>query len=239
MAIAVIAVLISVLLPALSGAREVARGGVCMSATRQIGASLWMYEGANRGFIPREGTMGSTAQTLRDAIPWNVALRPYLDDRCSPGTDINDMFESAPYYRCPSHLKEPHRVHFVANGFAFVAPGQPDERGVDDPRYRRGPMGSWLIPSPAGMLYLTDLADDAQSEMYDVWVRLGDCDLSIGQCYDAWWSKHITQGSDDFRIGPRRHGRSATAMFLDGHAVQKGDEFFMNVCSWDDGFYAR
>jgi prepilin-type N-terminal cleavage/methylation domain-containing protein len=237
--IAVIAVLVAILLPALAAARASGRTAACLSTTRQIGAALWMYEAANRGYIPREGTMGTTPQTLRLAIPWDVAFRPYLDERCSPTADLNDLFAVAPYYRCPAHLAQPHNIHFVANGWAFLSPGTPDERGVDDPRYRRGPMGSWLIPFPDKMLYLTDLNDDADSAMYNVWIKLGDTDISIGQCYDAWRPKLITPGSGDFRIGPRRHGRGATAMFLDVHAAQKPEEFFLDAASWEDGYYVR
>ena len=237
--IAIVAILIAILLPALAKARASARAGVCLSATRHIGAAMTLYADDNRGYIPREGTMGDSPQTLRVRIPWDVAFRPYLDERCSPGVDLDDMFLSAPYYHCPSRVDGPHHIHYVANGFAFRAPGVPDERGRDDPAFRRGPMGAWLIPFPSSMLYLTDLADDEDSAMYNVWVQLGDTDISIGQCYDAWLPRHLTPGSGDFRIGPRRHGSGAGAMFLDVHAEQRPAEFFLDINSWDDRFYAR
>lgn len=237
--ISVIAVLIAILLPALAHARSASRGAACLSNVYQIGAALWLYEAANNGYIPREGTMGATPQTLREKIPWNVALRPYLDDRVTPGTDLNDMFEVAPYYRCPAHPPRPHHVHFVANGFAFLSPGVADERGRDDPKYRRGPMGSWLIPLPARMLYLTDLNADEDGAMFNVWIALGDTDISIGQCYDVWLPKHLTPRSGDFRIGPDRHTNGASAWYLDGHADHRPASFFLDANSWDDGYYAH
>ncbi|CAG0990946.1 hypothetical protein PHYC_02293 [Phycisphaerales bacterium] len=237
--IATIALLIGLLLPALRGARESGRAARCMAATHEIGAALWMYEGANRGYIPREGTEGATPETLRVHIPWDVALRPYLDDRCSPTADLNDMFEGAPYYRCPSHPPQPHNIHFVANGFAFLDSGLPDERGTNDPAYRRGPMLASLVVAPDRMLYLTDLASDADSAMFNVWINLGNTDISIGQCYDAWLPRHLTDGSGDFRIGPRRHGTGSTALHLDGHAGQQPERFFLDVTNWDDGWHAR
>lgn len=233
--IAIIAVLVALLLPTLATAREGARAAGCLSATRQIGTAMWLYADSNKGYIPREGTMGESDATLRDHIPWNVAFRPFLDERCSPDVDLDDMFAVAPYYRCPSHAKEPHNVHFVANGFAFLAPGTPDTRGIDDPRFRRGPMASWRIPFPTLMLYLTDLADDADSAMYTVWIELGSTDISIGQCYDAWIPKHITPGTGDFRIGPKRHRTGASAMYLDTHTSQLPAAHFLDITSWDDG----
>ncbi|MCC6679113.1 MAG: DUF1559 domain-containing protein [Phycisphaerales bacterium] len=237
--IAVIALLVGVLLPALAGARAAGRAAVCLSNSRQIAAALWMYEAANRGYIPREGTMGPTPESRRARIPWNIALRPYLDDRCAVGEDLDDRFAGAPYYRCPAHPRGPHNIHFVANGFAFRAPGLPDERGIDDPALRRGPMPASLIPFPTSTLYLTDLADDADHAMYEVWARLGEGDLAIGQCYDVWICKHITPATDDFRIGPRRHGAGAAAMFLDAHAADRPARFFLAADSWDDGCYTR
>ncbi|MFG0285747.1 MAG: DUF1559 domain-containing protein [Phycisphaerales bacterium JB039] len=237
--IAIIAALLAILLPALAGARAAARSARCIANVHQIGVALTMYQDDAHGYIPREGTMGETPDTLRDRIPWNVALRPYLDDRCAPGLDLDDMFAVAPYYRCPGRLPGPHNVHYVANGFAFVAPGEPDERGATDPRYRRGPMLADLMPFPVQTLYLTDLNQDADAAMYSVWTTLGRTDISIGQCYDAWLPKHLTPGSGDFRIGPAMHRGGATALYLDTHAEHEQDRFFLDVRNWDDCCYAR
>ena len=236
--IAIIAVLMAILLPTLGAARRAGRTAVCLSNTRQISAALWLYEAANKGFIPREGTMGTTPQTLRHHLPWNVAFRPYLDDRCAPNVDLDDMFAVAPYYRCPTHPKEPHNIHYIANGFAFQAPGIPDERGINNLSFRRGPMLSSLIARPDRMLYLTDLSPDEGAVMFRVWRKLGDTDISIGQCYDAWLAKHLDPGSDDFRIGPRMHSDGAAALYLDAHARHRPEAYFLDVTNWDDGWYS-
>ncbi len=235
----IIAVLIGLLLPVLGKARAAAKEVVCGSRARQVHVALMMYADVSKGCIPRESTMGTTPQDLRSRLPWNVALRPFLDSRVGPDADLNDLFENAPYYRCPSRVGGAHRVHFVANGFAFRAPGEPDERGEFDPSFRRGPSPMHLIPRPAAMLYLTDLNRDEGDVMFGVWRALGDTDLSIGQCYDAWLRRHVTPRSTDFRIGPWCHGDGATGMFLDGHVVHQRAEYFVDVNSWDDGWYVR
>ncbi len=237
--IAIIAVLIGLMLPALAQARRTARESVCRERVRQIHVALTLYEQTYRGYIPREGTMGTTPEDYRDKIPWNVAFRPFLDDAAAPNAEIDDMFEHAPYYRCPGRGPGPHNIHYVANGFAFRRPGVPDERGTDNPAFRRGPTPAYLVPFPTRMLYLMDLNDDPGDLMFNVWRRLGDTDVSIGQCYDAWLPRHLTPGSGDFRIGPRAHGQGATALFLDGHARHAPGEFFLEVESWDDGWYAK
>ncbi len=237
---AIIALLIGVLLPALGKARESARAIACLSTQRQIGAALWMYADANRGIIPRESTTGTTAQTYRDRIAWNVALRPYLDPEVSPDADPNDQFLNAPYYRCASRRESvgtSHRVHFIANGFAFLSPGVPDERGTTDPAFRRGPMLASSSPWPDRFVYLADLSLDPGDALLNVWRTLGPTDLDLGQCYDAWLARHITSGSTDFRLGPTRHGQGANALFLDAHAAHKPAAWLVDPRSWDDGVY--
>jgi prepilin-type processing-associated H-X9-DG protein/prepilin-type N-terminal cleavage/methylation domain-containing protein len=61
--IGIIALLISVLLPALGKARKQAQTVVCMSNLRQFGNATQMYCDANRGCMPQKGPDGSTTTT--------------------------------------------------------------------------------------------------------------------------------------------------------------------------------
>src|SRR5947207_13723351 len=54
--IAVIALLISLLLPALGKAKQMGRATVCLSNQAQIGLAMNMYADYFKGWIPREGT---------------------------------------------------------------------------------------------------------------------------------------------------------------------------------------
>src|SRR5262245_40483254 len=104
--IAVIALLISILLPALGKARQTSRATECLSNQRQIGIALMMYAETYKEWIPREGTYFADPLHTRDRQPWPVALRPFLDERATPNVDLNDRFEVAPYYTCPSRPKD-------------------------------------------------------------------------------------------------------------------------------------
>ena len=242
--IAIIGLLMGVLLPALSRARESAHATACLSTERQIGAAAEMYQSTYDGFVPREGSPASAIQPL--LIPWNVAFRPFLDDRCSPGLELNDMFEAAPYYRCASRPSPQggknsrgHRVQYVVNGFAFLANGQPDERGAADPKYLRGPMRAVFIPAPARMLYIMDFAADPGDVLYTRWLGAGNTDIAIGQFYDAWLARHLDEHSDDYRIGPAAHSGGANALYLDGHAERHDASYFSTVANWDDGWHSK
>jgi len=61
--IGIIAVLISILLPALSRAREQARNTECMSNLRNLGQALVMYANENKGKLPQHG-VGPTSADL-------------------------------------------------------------------------------------------------------------------------------------------------------------------------------
>lgn len=235
--IAVIALLVAVLLPALAGAREQARATVCMSNTRGIAQALAMYAEANKNWIPREGTMGLTPATLRERLPWPAALRPYLDARVSPGVDLNDQFANAPYYRCPGR-HDLHPVHYVSNGFRFVSRGVVHPQAASgDVAYRRGPTKLDRHPWPAQTVYMTETADDPGSVLLNQWLAYGSSDLALAQFYDFWQAAHITPGNSAERLNHQRHKGVSSAMFLDGHTTLEHALFLTKPANWDDGIY--
>ena len=67
--IAIIALLISILFPALSGARASARRTVCLSNQRQLGLALQMYVNDNKEWTPREA--GRSELPVVVAPPYN------------------------------------------------------------------------------------------------------------------------------------------------------------------------
>lgn len=133
--IAILAILASLLLPALAGARLRAKQAKCASNQRQIGLALLMYADDHEGLLPLT-THGATDTNLS----WIFTLRPYLGNvdaiRVSPGdprgrarltnqassyllnefvaVDLRDPFgvvrES---FRNLHHLRSPARTHTV------------------------------------------------------------------------------------------------------------------------------
>lgn len=243
--IAVIAMLIAILLPALAGARESGRTLKCQSVLRQIQVAAHLYVSDNHDNVPREGTLGTTRETERRNIPWDIAFRPTLDDRASPSQDVGDQFATATYYRCPSVKMSMQPVHYVSNGFAFLRLGEVDERGAIDPLFRRGPTRITLVRTPSVTPYMSELADDPNDELLSVWKTLGSSDMALGQCYDIWRPRHITPGSGDYRINPSRHGgknpavAASNAAYFDGHIATAKPELLAHPDTWDDGYYTR
>ena len=61
--IAIIAILASMLLPALNKARETALGVSCISKMKHAAMTFQLYEGDAKGFVPGEGYLGSNYNT--------------------------------------------------------------------------------------------------------------------------------------------------------------------------------
>ena len=100
--ISIIALLIALLMPALSIARESGRRAVCMSNLRQIGIATEMYKQENNQFIPpcivREGAL--------DQESWDGFIQPFINANAPrperPGYEAGASFDVVDAFICPS-----------------------------------------------------------------------------------------------------------------------------------------
>jgi prepilin-type N-terminal cleavage/methylation domain-containing protein/prepilin-type processing-associated H-X9-DG protein len=239
--VAMVAVLIALLLPALRGARDAARAAVCLSNQRQIGLALAIYADVSREYTPRETGLNQP-HTTTDASrypAWAFALRPYLDPRASTAgqnTDmtggVGDRFARSEYYRDPARSKDRHAIHYVNNGLSFSAPGVINT-------IPKAPTPMRLYPFPGSVLYLTCFTDDADGRHAAAWYVANADDFDIAKVYDMHSLTNITGGVagavDNQRIAPRRHGTGASAVYLDGHARQARESELLQPRNWQDG----
>lgn len=238
-AISIIALLISILIPALGKARDAGRSAVCLSNERQLGTAMNLYANENSGFVPREGVDNAN----RERPPWAVALRPYIDGRINPDEDPNDQFSGAPYYRDPSRRADRHVIHYVTNAIPFHKAG--DERTSDPTaainwKKRRGPTKIERIVNPSGVIYLTDYFDDPNGTVAaTIYTSTTMTDMQIAQWYDLWLSGHVNGSPAMRRMEPRRHGTGCNALFFDGHARTVTATEVKELKLWDDGLTLR
>src|SRR5690242_11985151 len=101
--IGIIALLISILMPALSNARRSANGVKCLSNLRQIGVAVQMYAGDYKGTIPV--CRVDQGNPLRSYY-WMDLLAPYAS-RLTQGTYTNasdtDEFQKSIFFGCTEY----------------------------------------------------------------------------------------------------------------------------------------
>jgi prepilin-type N-terminal cleavage/methylation domain-containing protein/prepilin-type processing-associated H-X9-DG protein len=98
--IGIIAVLVGILLPALTRAREQAKNAQCMSQLRNLGQALMMYANDNKGKIPQHASgsqwMWDIAYETRDAMVKKGGTRKTLYCPFYPEQDADDLWDFSP-----------------------------------------------------------------------------------------------------------------------------------------------
>jgi prepilin-type N-terminal cleavage/methylation domain-containing protein/prepilin-type processing-associated H-X9-DG protein len=99
--IGIIALLISVLLPALSSARRSADNTKCKAALRQIGNGLLLYSIDNKGFWP--SARDRRAPSDKDWHSWTDLIAKYMTGTKNMGStyDINQVRRNSVIWGCP------------------------------------------------------------------------------------------------------------------------------------------
>ena len=99
--IGIIAVLISILLPALARAREAAKAIVCASNLKQLGTALAMYVNDNNQYTPRFEY--STGPDGSSDFQWSRAIKRYVASNMQNlVSSTSSEEEKATVYFCPS-----------------------------------------------------------------------------------------------------------------------------------------
>jgi len=210
--IAVIGILASLLLPALSKAHGSGRRTACLNNLRQIGVGMLLYAEDNEGLIPRA-----------NAPHWYEALATQLLGRSSTN------FTQTQIYVCPSYPNKQQLVCYVVNGWTFTNPavlyGEEQTRATKIRGFQR----------PTDTIYLAD--DEAGS-----WRPLITAAGIIGAEYvqDVWnpdhlpWSQILVgELNPQRRVAAARHGRGSNLLFFDGHTAWRNSRQIL-MDDWRD-----
>jgi prepilin-type N-terminal cleavage/methylation domain-containing protein len=197
--IAIIAILASLLLPALAKAKESAKRIQCVNGLRQLGMSVMMYADEHDGFYPERGLSPTSSSNY-----WPLLLQPYY-------------VETKILY-CPSDVPNP--PNFGASGplsnFAALAAKR---------SYLFNGFNDYFKAQPSGSI-VTKVPESAVTESSDT-VLFGEKDSGDGTPANPgsghWWMDYWA-GDDYKELAQTRHGRTArdsgtsTYAFADGSA---------------------
>ena len=191
--VSIIALLVSVLLPALNNARESAKRVVCQNNLRQLGLSLVLYAEYNDGVHPPVLTVINGFNLI-----WWQFLASYTDDNMG-------WAERSETWMCPTllaqrgELARTHDIHFGMNQ-------RLNERFDFKIKTDR-------VKSPGGVMLLADSAN--------LWpTSVGDAIDYAGPCYSL--VEEGLPPSDQYSrsygyIDIYRHNDGANCLFVDGH----------------------
>lgn len=242
--ISIIALLIGILLPALSAARRVARDMQCLSNQRQIGIGVYGYSLDYDGTLPISYFDGDADANLQ--TDWAVQIASYMEggsvqDYGSGGQDL-----ASPGIQCPSATIEEGRLHYGANlmlmpfliNNAFAGGLSPykidrmkrtselllisDGMQVDTEAY-----GQDIGDAYSGLDRLDNYGANATDDFFDSNAADNDDPIDGGANFDG----NVTPGNGDLRwrhsTGGEANGStggSVNILFGDGHASSKGRE---------------
>jgi prepilin-type N-terminal cleavage/methylation domain-containing protein/prepilin-type processing-associated H-X9-DG protein len=198
--IAIIAILASMLLPALGKAKEKARKTSCYNNLKQMGLAMIMYADDNNGLIPRGN----------EPFWWQVYV-PFLGGRAA----ARDQYRRIKVYTCPSYPNKRQVMCYVVNAWQFSSPR--DMTGSEINGLQRVAR----IQQPTETIYFADNESGSWRPIFTVTNILGASNLN-----DVWSPTHLpyrstsagARLSSERRVAAARHGQGPNLMFFDGHA---------------------
>jgi prepilin-type N-terminal cleavage/methylation domain-containing protein/prepilin-type processing-associated H-X9-DG protein len=200
--IGIIALLIAILMPALSKARKQAAGAACMSNMRQLMTACIMYSNENKGYIPYTGW--GDGQAFNPAATYKIPCWAYNGDVVKLAGKFDDtQLESGALWK-----------YCGGNKLLFRCPL---DTGPWDPQWyttlttycANGCLGGWDAGVTNGGLpkKFAEIRKSSEVALYwEVWATAAN-----GAGWDA-------ANFPDEGITVRHAGRSTTIGFLDGHA---------------------
>jgi len=210
--IGIVAVLISILLPALSRARQSGYTVKCLSNLRQLGTATVMYVNDHKQWLPYP------TSTHGEQMLWYTALDRYLQDVVSNNrTGVARERSYSAYKQCQvwdtfgrgagtgnqDELKEWARTYKMNSHLRAIVPERPNPSDATKKTYRWNARATMVSEPARTVMYGDGTSFDTTGEL-------------PGQFDSGEFSMEV---NDKTQAGPAiRHQGGANVVFVDGHA---------------------
>lgn len=202
--IAVIALLMAILLPALRRAREQANATYCLNNLRQIGLAVHLY------------AQGNDFKVVRYGGSWPFKYYKYLNrDKVLSRSDAKG-FGGVGTYKCPSF---PHKNQLICYAINQLKQGTTNKNGEGSSGYTA--LNKFLRPSEN--IYLGDYTADFRGETGAAKVITTEEELTKCNWLDTRLKSHLPSAD----LGQRRLARDRhkphglNCLYIDGHSGKR------------------
>jgi prepilin-type N-terminal cleavage/methylation domain-containing protein/prepilin-type processing-associated H-X9-DG protein len=199
--IAIIALLMGILIPALSKARKQAWSVTCGSNLRQVGVAANVFAQDHDGEIPRADDLQLlSGHANEETTRWFKAFLAYLAQSVVDGD-----YRNVKIYRCPAYPEKRHTVCFAVNGW---------KNGVN---VAVGLTRLLDIKEPGARIYLADFEDCTEQN-----IVAKETDEGLGRT-DMFIPNHLSASDVPYsvwagrRVAQKRHRQGYNALYLDWH----------------------
>lgn len=200
--IGIIAVLISILIPALARARKTAQQVACASNLRQIGTAMLQYGSENKDFMPAfqiQTVPGMTSLEI-ELSSWPYSLSKYL------GGNVSDPLRLSKVFACPDFSPVTINGAYCGYGLNF-----PDVFCNMGPGLCRSPEGAPHFHDYRKLQSTLAMAMDGEALQYNIGPR----------AYLAVFSPRVPEGSLSFAVQNGvpfdRHKKGVNILYFDYH----------------------
>ncbi|UCD49829.1 MAG: prepilin-type N-terminal cleavage/methylation domain-containing protein [Phycisphaerales bacterium] len=219
--IAIIALLMGILLPALSRAKKQAQGVRCLSNLKQIGLAMHAYASDFNYRVPRAELRPGIAIYTGVDMRWPVLFMPYLG---AVAQGVENYYE-VDVFDCPSYPLKEQTVDYCTNAF--------DLEGTMTEFFGFSPLDDF--PRPGSTVYMADYEYIPEAGQIKIILKEDTPDqMKIKmQSLDVWHENHLPSADDSSRrVARERHGKATNLLFIDGHS---GKKISLDITPWDYG----